>query len=400
VTDPRLQIADRALLRTATAYLTALTFDHPLPEPATEHPEWFATVRAASGIHGLGPFLGLRVMGGEITVPEPVGPWLVGQVERNRERLTRLRSELLTTLAALDERGFDALPIKGGALLLESVESVLWRSFADLDLLVPGGSERELDLHLALAHAGYCLAGQSWKHRQYTACAPGPPLVIGNGEHPDNPRDVEVHDGVVEMFRGFAWDLTPYLLADLTERNGHRVPSDRAMALHLAVHASISALEGTARAINLIDLSRAVQRAGAMPLYLATRDSGLRQHARFVYPAIALAARETADAGCAELRELLAPHVPEAMVEWTTTASLYHVSWAGRHDRPSLDRHAIWARSGVERVRMLTHTLLPAPSILASDEGAGSGPAEVVKGYGRHYRRLARRVGMPFGFRQ
>jgi hypothetical protein len=224
--------------------------------------------------------------------------------------------------------------------------------------------------------------------------------VIGDGEHPDNPRDVEVHDAVVEMFRGFAWDLTPYLLADRIERDGRRVPSDRAMALHLAVHASISALEGTARAINLIDLSRAVQQAGTMPIYLAARDAGLRQHARFVYPAIALAARETGDTGCAELREMLSLHVPAAMTEWAATVSLYHVSWAGRHDRPALDRHAIWARTRTERARMLTHTLLPAPSILASEEGAGSSPVEVVKGYGRHYRRLARRVRIPFGFRR
>jgi len=164
------------------------------------------------------------------------------------------------------------------------------------------------------------------------------------------------------------------------------------MALHLAVHASISALEGTARAINLIDLARAVGRVGAMPVYLATRDAGLNRHARFVYPAVALAARETGDADCDELRQKLEHYVPAAMVSWAETVSLFHVSWAGRHDRPALDRHALWARSGGERARMLAHTLLPTPAILASDDGAGAGPVAVVKGYGRHYRRLAGRL--------
>jgi hypothetical protein len=216
--------------------------------------------------------------------------------------------------------------------------------------------------------------------------------VIGDGEHPDNPRDVEVHSAIVEMFRGFAWDLTPHVLADTSTRDGRPVPSDRAMALHLAVHASISALEGTARAINLIDLARAVGRVGPMPVFLVTRDAGLNRHARFVYPAAALAARETGDAGCDELRQMLEPFVSPAMVTWVTNVSLYHVSWAGRHDRATFDRHAIWAHSGAERARMLAHTLLPTPAILASDDGAGTGPVAVVKGYGRHYRRLAGRL--------
>jgi hypothetical protein len=383
---------DQHLLRQATEYVTALAFGAPLPDVALDRPDWLAAVKVASAIHGIGPLLGLRVETGEIAVADPIGGWLVGQVGRNRERLTQMRADLLETLAALDERGFRAMPLKGGALLLESVEAVVWRAFSDLDLLVPEAGGRMQDLDLALAHAGYCLDGVSWKHRQYTACAPGPPLVIGDGEHPDNPRDVEVHTAVVEMFRGLAWDLTPNLLAETTTRDGWTVPSDRAMALHLAVHASISALEGTARAINLIDLARAVRRVGAMPVYLATRDAGLNRYARFVYPAVALAARETGDAGCDELRQMLEPYVPAAMVGWAATVSLFHVSWAGRHDRAAFDRHELWARSRVERARMLAHTLLPSPAILASDDRAGTGPVAVVKGYGRHYRRLAGRL--------
>ena len=379
----------------ATEYLTALAFDRALPDAVIDHPDWFAAAKEASAIHGLGSYLGLRVESGEITLPDPLSSWLVEQVVRNRERLTRMRSELLETLAALEGRGFRAMPIKGGALLLESVDAVLWRPFADLDVLVPNAGGRIQDLNLALAHAGYCLDGVSWKHRQYTACAPGPPLVTGDGEHPDNPRDIEVHDAVVEMFRGFDWDLTPYLLADAIERDGWSVPSERAMALHLAVHASVSALEGTARAINLIDLACAIGRAGVMPIYLATLDAGLNRHARFVYPAVALTARETGDSACDELRQMLASSVPAAMVAWAETVSLFHISWAGRHDRPAFDRHALWAYSRAEKARMLAHTLLPSPSIIASDDGAGAGPVAIVKGYGRHYRRLARRLGHP-----
>ena len=390
--DPRATVTDPNLLRLATEYVTALAFDRPLPDAALDQPAVVAAIKEASGIHGLGPWLGTRVQAGEITPPEPVAGWLLGQVARNRERLTRMRAELLETLAALAERDFTAMPVKGGALLLESVESVVWRPLADLDMLVADAGDRLQDLDLALAHAGYCLDSVSWKHRAYTACAPGPPLVIGDGEHPDNPRDVEIHESVVEMFRGFRWDLTPYLRAEPSEVAGWRVPSEGAMALHLAVHASISALEGTARAINLIDLARALGRVGPMPVYLATRDAGLNQHARFVYPAVALTARETGEPASEDLKQMLAPFVPAEMVGWTEQVSLYHVSWAGRHDRPALDRHGIWARSRADRARMLAHTLLPAPSVLASEQRSGGNAFEVARGYGRHYRQLARRL--------
>jgi hypothetical protein len=58
----------------------------------------------------------------------------------------------------------------------------------------------------------------------------------------------------------------------------------------------------------------------------------------------------------------------------------------------ALDRHAIWSRSRADRVRMLRHTLLPSPSVLASDAGAIDGIGGLTRAYGRHYRRLAWRA--------
>jgi hypothetical protein len=392
VSDPRLIRTDPELLREATDYVTALAFDQQPEGPASEQIGWFDSVKVASAIHGLGPLLGLRVEAGETAPPESFAGWLVEQVSRNRLRLERMRAELLETLAALAERGFSVMPLKGGALLLDSVESVAWRTFADLDLLVPDGRDRRQDLDLALAHAGYCLDSVSWKHRSYSTCAPGPPLVIGDGEHPNNPRDVEIHMDVVEMFRGFRWDLTPYLLRGSGEQAGWQVPSDAAMALHLAVHASVSILEGTAKAINLIDLARAIERAGSMPLYLATRDAGPLAHARFVYPAVALAARETHEPACVTLGDMLGPWVSERMIAWVADVSLFHISWAGRNDRPAMDRYGLWARGRAERIRMLSGTLLPTPAVLASDGSPGTGPVAVARRYSRHYRKLASRV--------
>jgi hypothetical protein len=385
-----LSTRSRFLLPAATDYVLGLAFGRPVPDPASIDDDWLAAFREASGIHGLGPYLGLRVTAGEIAPPAPISTWLVEQVERNRARLRRMRAELDVTLDSLRRSGIEAIPLKGAAMLACDVDGLVWRSIGDLDLLVRDVHERELDL--AVAHAGYCLAAASWKHRRYAPCASGAPLVLNDGEHPDNPRDLEVHADVVEMFRGFRWDLTPWLAGALAEGGGYQVPNDQAMTLHLAVHASISILEGTARAIQLIDLVRAVGRSGTDTLLQVVNATGADTHARFVYPAVALAARETSDPSCACLAGQLAPHVAPAMRDWIAAVSLYHVSWAGRHDRVALDRHAIWARSRADRARMLRHTLLPSPAVLASETTSFTGVAGAVRAYRRHYARLARRA--------
>lgn len=380
--------AARALLRPATAYLTALAFDQPVPDVPHTDDDWLAACREVAGIHGIGPFLGLRVLAGEIVVPEPLAGWLAGQVQRNRERLTRLRSDLTETLAALRAAGIVTAPLKGAAMLLDGVEPVVWRSMGDLDLLVLGASERSLDL--ALAHAGYCLQSASWKHRRYGACAPGPPFVLNDGEHPDNPRDVEVHEAVVEMFRGFRWDLTSFLVAGRSPENGLIVLDPDAMALHLAVHASLSVLDGQARAIQMIDLARAIAGIDPSRLVAAARAAGIDEHARFIYPGVALSARETGSAWCMAAVGELEPFVTQAMVDWVRQLDLYDVSYPALADGPQTDRFAIWTDSPVERAALLLHRIAPSPATLAGHAHSSSGSLPVR--YLRHYRHLTRRT--------
>jgi hypothetical protein len=378
----------RLLLPAATAYVTALAFDHPILEAPIADPDWFAAFREASGIHGLGPYLGLRVVAGEIAPPEPMRAWLIGQVERNRTRLNRMRDELDTTLAALRRAGIDAMPIKGAAMLLSGADDLVWRSTGDLDLLVRGVSNRELDL--AVAHAGYCLAAASWKHRHYGPCAPRPPLVLNDGEHPNNPRDLEIHAAVAEMFRGFRWDLTRLLLDGADRCDDVAVPNASAMALHLAVHSSISILDGQARAIQLIDLMRAIDRVGPGCLVSAAKRTGMSEHARFIYPSVTLAARESGNAACAAVASALRPFVTATMATWVERVSLYDISYPALAEGPQVDRFAIWARSPWERARMLQHRLVPSPAVLAGHAHTGSGPVTVQ--YLRHYRHLFRRA--------
>lgn len=164
------------------------------------------------------------------------------------------------------------------------------------------------------------------------------------------------------------------------------------MALHLTVHASIAALESTGRMIQIVDLSRVFARYGVSSVRTAVMKSGPDRYARFVYPALALAARWSGDAGAATLAAELVPYLPPRMEEWISTASFYDLSWDSQRERPVLDRLDLWARSRLERTRMLAATLALSPGQLAGAGYSGGSPRELAVWYLQHYQHLARRL--------
>ncbi len=343
-----------------------------------------------ASMHGVGPLLGRRVQRGDLTINTAIDSWLTEQAQFNVARIEKLKRELACVLDAAEFSGIEVIPVKGAALLLDQTKDVAWRPFADLDLLTREDETRKIDL--SLAHAGYCLKEISWKHRVYGPCDGGEPVIHPYGEHPDNPRGVEIHQAVVEMFRGFRWDLTPWIINNLTNSQGGLIPDSRALALHLTAHASNSILESTARMIQIVDLINVLDRDTLQAIVTAAEKSGIEAYARFVFPALAFTARWTDCTDLEETVQLLESHVPDRMVEWINSVSFHDVSWAVRHHRPTLDRNQIWANSTSEYLRMLRATALPAPLDLAGADYSGDGPFAIPGWYKNHYRQLIRRT--------
>jgi hypothetical protein len=386
------------LRRRVTLQLTDIIFQSPGKPSIPDDPCWGDAFRFVSLVHGVGPLLGLRVEASEFDLGDPLNDWAVQQHARNRDRLARMREELLTTLRAFARAGIEAVPLKGAALLLADPASVSWRPMADLDLLVR--HPETLAVALAYAHAGYCLQESTWKHRTYGPCDAGERPLHTDGEHLDNPRDIESHQAVVELFRGSRWDLTPWLVANLAEAEGFPVPGKQAMALHLAVHASVGMLESTSRMIHLVDLLQRLDAAELGAIRTAVSRAGARRHARFVYPALAMAAQFSERADLKELVGWLESGVPPGMAAWVRRVGFDEVSWFARHDRGVLDRAAVWAHGRRDQLGMLAATLLPSPGYLASAGYRGEGPIAVAGWYGRHYRHLCRRVAGRIRVRQ
>lgn len=372
----------------AVDWLERAIFGSPGAPPAVTDDELVYQI----AIHGLGPLLGERVRRGKLRINPEIDAWLDTQVERNRRRLELLAEDLERVLAAFERDRIEAIPLKGSAMLLDRRDEIGWRPMADLDLLVRHPNQQEIDL--AFAHAGYCLpisystglSGLTWKHLHYQYCEHEWPQVDEPGEHPDHPRDVESHPRVVEMMRGIRWDITGWIVNNLKDvGGGRRVPDDRAMTLHLAVHASLSALDSRLRMVQIVDLMRQLERTGPAPVLAAVKKSGSAYHARFVYPALALAARHAGDDRLDAAVEWLRPYVPPEMAAWIECVSYYDLSWVTRKRHPVDEQPWRWATTLRERLRLAFSSAAPLPRDL-SGRYSGEGMRAIASWYPAYYR--------------
>jgi hypothetical protein len=147
-------------------------------------------------------------------------------------------------------------------------------------------------------------------------------VVSTDGEHPDNPRRVELHTAVRDHLWGWVDDvdeLTPLLWAGARrgEVLGHGVllPDVNALFAHLAIHASSDLLSGRGRLVQWLDLATV---GGSID----PSDLLRIPHPRQAYPALRLAARaQPRSMGSLELGGLEAS-MPERLVRWAASVPL------------------------------------------------------------------------------
>jgi len=377
-------------------HLARLLFTPGAPPVLPPHLCDDAVIRSAA-IHGVGPLLALRSQNHEVGLSAGVATWAADQLDQNLQRHALLREHLTDVLDAFRAAEIEIIPLKGAALLLRDGADVAWRPMADLDVLITVPHQRAVDL--ALAHAGFCLSGSyntgwsglAWKHLEYQLCDHSWPPVDTLGEHRDLPRKLEAHFAVRELYRGLGWNLTDYILNDVTLVGEDVVPGDHALALHFTVHASFAIFERKVRLSNLLDLQQLLTSDAVQMLADIVRAEGARKHARFIYPAVALLARYAPTPLLDRFAAALRHYIPRPLATWLQHSTLAALSYEAGRGQPWLLPDSYLATSRGERLKLAVGRWLPLPRDLSNAGYSPSSRTAMLGWYQDYYRRQLRR---------
>ncbi len=247
-------------------------------------------------MQGLAPYLQAELADSRLydALPDSLRGWLDSQASMNAARARRMHDELQAILQAADRAGLQVMPLKGALLSLCYYPSPGLRPMADLDLLVR-------------PHAGPALS-QVLERLGYRPLPPDNPqaadrhlrfirpeaarVVSFDGEHPDNPRPVEIH---TRLRRALWGDVVIRDLSEALWEGGRQaellgarawVPDPGSFLVHLATHALEHLMVQTGRVLQWLDLAQVFPSAG-VPSNPISSD--------WIYPPLAIAARAFPD---------------------------------------------------------------------------------------------------------
>lgn len=320
-------------------------------------PELAAYLPVLAEGHGVAALVAERL--GPSLPPGPAAT-LADAAKRTRARGLRLAADRDALSAALVAASVPFAALKWAALAGRLYGEAALRPAADLDLWVPEGSCPGADR--VLRRQGYVAGDVTWKHRVYIR-PDNRAVVDPRGEHPDNPRPVELHAQLRESFRGLALTLA---LDDVVGLPDTQL-SDATHLLHLAAHATVDALSRRLRLIQLVDLARlaAALDESVWPELVARAANP--DAARFIWPAVMLARRELGAAVPYDVLEGLGVHVKAALAEWLSAAELDELSWFGgpSAQRPLDEVLRVWPRNPREVAAVWRFILVPGRAALA-----------------------------------
>ncbi len=292
--------------------------------------------------------------------------WLADQYTLNQQRMSRFHEELHDILALFARHGVDVMPLKGAILSISYYEDPALRPMSDLDLLVR--PEHFTQAAVLLGQLGYEPESRNWKHIELSK--PNNRQVISTeGEHPDNPRRLDLHAYCHEMFAGPRVDLTEGMWANATTGTllGQPawLPHPDWLWLHLLLHTSGNIWGNRLRLLNLVDLVRvgmgrntgsvssdqlsvtseqSAVSSEQLPVHhspfalhspVSTHPSQITPHAahveaRFIYLGARLLQKVFPEAVPAAWLDELARQTPRRLRAWAEELDLFTASYLGR----------------------------------------------------------------------
>jgi hypothetical protein len=342
--------------------------------------------RWAIQVHGIGPLLHHTLAGrpGAEALHPRLRGYLAEQYRLSGERVALLLGELAELLRACRASGIDVLPLKGALLAARYYAEPGLRPMNDLDLLArPQDESRLVGL---LEQLGYQPIARSWKHLALARPEGRGPIVSWEGEHPANPRSLDLHIRLEEQFWGLRYDLTASAWADAEAGAllGVETLLMRPVALlhHLAVHASSDTIARRVRLLHLHDIALVAREVDDQGWQQILAWAGEQRDQRLIYPALAFTSRYYSVVPGVVLRELRAG-LPPALLRHLDESALDRFSFCNTAPT-ALGERLLWFRPGRERFSALRHMLLPDAGEIANWYPGLSRPALLPLAYARY----------------
>jgi hypothetical protein len=352
--------------------------------------EW-EEARWSIAVHGISPLLyhQLHATPAWTFLAPELRQWLTEQYGYNGERTRRLKAELEQVLGAAQKARIPVVPLKGSATLytLYATTPAL-RPMADMDLMVR--SDEEGGFTDLLYGLGYLPDESTPRHRTFSHPA-AQKVVYTRGEHPDNPRGIQLHTQVSEQFWGSYFDVTDTLWQGSAASFGSAygwLSAPLGMMQHLLIHTSADVIAGKARLIRFYDIALLAKQLDAEQWQTLVQAATEKQEARWFYTSLTLSVRYLKAEIPAWVLEALENATPPGWREFLSRSTLYHLSFCNPL-RVSLQERLMWHRPGRERTVALWHCLFPAPTQLREYHPEITAKGQLPLAYVRHLRSMA-----------
>jgi hypothetical protein len=314
-------------------------------------------------VHGIGPLLDWAI--GSLPDAEALHPrlraYLADQRRLSGERVALLLQDLTELLGACRDAGIPVLPLKGSLLTTQYYPEPGLRPMNDLDLLIrPADEPRMLDV---MGQLRYQPVVRTLKHLMLARPECRGRVVSSEGEHPQNPRSVDLHIRLHEDFWGIRYDLTEHAWADSQPGSlmgaGAQILRPAALLHHLAVHATNDMIARRIRLLHLQDIALVAPHVDAAGWQRIVTSARAQREERYVYPPLALTNRYYPVVPERVLKDLKTG-IPHGLLSYLDESSLEQVSFC--NSAPSAVREKLgWFHPGRERVVAISRALLPKP---------------------------------------
>jgi hypothetical protein len=345
--------------------------------------------RWATQVHGIGPLLAecLRHSGSWSLLATEFTAYLEEQYRLNGQRSAILLGDLQALSEAAEDSGVVLVPLKGAALASRFYTDPALRPLADLDLLIRPQDGNVFDA--LLLKLGYQRGASTERHQVYT-CSPQGKIVSTRGEHPHNPRSVELHHQLIEAFWGIRYDMTAAAWQGITTITGvpgkHLLP-DRLLE-HLLIHCATDLIACKARLIRLYDIRLVAAHVDDQGWQRMVSNAEGQGQQRLLYASLVLAERYHGQIAPRWVIDQLGRGTPTALCRYLAEAPLAQMALTNPV-AASIRQKLSWFQPGVERWGALRAMLFPTPHELHEKNPHVSGAFAFAHTYVEHYRRMA-----------